>query len=413
MDLRDTLLLLLASAVALVFAHGVWRAYFGQPKLKMKLDSQFQNSLPMVEGDELALLKAELPNGGARIVALAGESDMAQLNDLTSSAPSKSEAIEAATNLQPLQEAVLTTEDNKRLSPADKLLNKNGEQGATNHLNSLHSIKGALVGDTRLVTDSSSLDRETPGRDESSIAKVSSGEARKASKTQSDLGTAERLSESEEGDSANEQLIDSPSSESVGLTSPTKKIDLAHSDESPRQTSMFQEAAPISSTLTEPLPDSVSERKSAPAEQAKKSLARIRKRVPVVVHLHGEISIKQAANILSSAGWSEDPSGLFHFFSQQGERCFTLVNLVEPGVFDLDHPEQLIPGVSLILALDDVSDPAWAYRVMLHEAAKLAEISQAVMADGRRQPLTLESIEFIAEELEGLRTGNRRARVSA
>ena len=50
---------------------------------------------------------------------------------------------------------------------------------------------------------------------------------------------------------------------------------------------------------------------------------------------------------------------------------------------------------------------------MLHEAAKLAEISQAVMADGRRQPLTLESIEFIAEELEGLRTGNRRARVSA
>ena len=128
MDLRDTLLLLLASAVALIFAHGVWRAYFGQPKLKMKLDSQFQNSLPVVEGDELALLRAELPNGGARIVALAGESDMAQLNDLTVSAPSKSEAIETATNLQPLQEAVLTTEDKKRLRPADKLLNRNGNK---------------------------------------------------------------------------------------------------------------------------------------------------------------------------------------------------------------------------------------------------------------------------------------------
>ncbi|MEK9588201.1 MAG: hypothetical protein VW349_07160, partial [Gammaproteobacteria bacterium] len=68
MELRDALLLVLASAVALVFAHGVWRAYFGQPKLKMKLDRQFQNSAPIIEGDELAMLKAELPNGGARVV---------------------------------------------------------------------------------------------------------------------------------------------------------------------------------------------------------------------------------------------------------------------------------------------------------------------------------------------------------
>ena len=127
--------------------------------------------------------------------------------------------------------------------------------------------------------------------------------------------------------------------------------------------------------------------------QTQQRRARTRKRPPVVVHLHGKLSIKQAANILSSSGWSVDPSGLFHFFSQQGERCFTLVNLVEPGVFDFDDPERVIPGVSLILAINDVSDPAWAYRVMLREAAKLADINQALMTDGRRQPLTLESIE--------------------
>ena len=68
MDLRDSLLLILASAVALVFAHGVWRTYFGQPKLKIKLDKQFCNSSPMAEEDELSMLKAELPNGGARVV---------------------------------------------------------------------------------------------------------------------------------------------------------------------------------------------------------------------------------------------------------------------------------------------------------------------------------------------------------
>jgi hypothetical protein len=51
--------------------------------------------------------------------------------------------------------------------------------------------------------------------------------------------------------------------------------------------------------------------------------------------------------------------------------------------------------------------------VMLREAAKLAEINQALMTDGRRQPLTLESIEAMAEELAGLSAGKRRARASA
>ena len=416
MELRDALLLVLASAVALVFAHGVWRAYFGQPKLKMKLDRQFQNSAPIIEGDELAMLKAELPNGGARVVTSPSAAGEGHLHGPTTRPATKSEANESRTMSDPLRKEVRPSEDYQPISPADTGLNTTAQQDASNHVNSLAP------------------------RQEVSGSEVGLGERNKASETPVELSAAEQLPKASESSPVSEPLIADSSPETVNHNRLSGESDQIHSGSSPQQTSMFEEPSPTSKTEGTAPSTRVSRRKSGRQSEAASSTspkdlrransdqsvgnssgtrqtqqrrAVARQRPPVVVHLHGKLSIKQAANTLSSSGWSADPSGLFHFFSQHGERCFTLVNLVEPGVFDFDDPERVIPGVSLILAINDVSDPAWAYRVMLREAAKLAEINQALMTDGRRQPLTLESIEAMAEELAGLSAGKRRARASA
>ena len=421
MELRDALLLVLASAVALVFAHGVWRAYFGQPKLKMKLDRQFQNSAPIIEGDELAMLKAELPNGGARVITSSSAAGGDHLHEPTTRVATKSEANESRTISDPLRKEVRLSEDHQPLSPADTGLKPSAQQEAKDHDNSLSSRQEVSVSEV--------------GLGEGAL-----GEETKASETLVDLSAAAQLPEANESSPVSEPLIADSSPETVNHNRLSGESDQIHSGSSPQQTSMFEEAAPISQAVGTPPSTRVSRRKSGGQSEAASSTspkdlrradldqsvdsssatrqtqqrrAVARQRPPVVVHLHGNLSIKQAANILSSSGWSVDPSGLFHFFSQHGERCFTLVNLVEPGVFDFDDPERVIPGVSLILAINDVSDPAWAYRVMLREAAKLAEINQALMTDGRRQPLTLESIEAMAEELAGLSAGKRRARASA
>lgn len=407
---------MLASAVALVFAHGVWRAYFGQPKLKMKLDRQFQNSAPIIEGDELAMLKAELPNGGARVVTTPSTAGEGHLHEPTTSVATKSEANESRTMSDLLRKEVRPSEDHQPLSPADTVLNPSAQQDASDHVNSLSS------------------------RQEVSVGEVDLGEGTKASETHVELSAAEQLLGANESNPVSKPLIADSSPETANHTRLSGESDQIHSGSSPEQTSMFEEPSPTSKTEGTAPSTRVSRRKSGRQSEAASSTspkdlrradsdqsvgnssgtrqtqqrrAVARKRPPVVVHLHGKLSIKQAANTLSSSGWSADPSGLFHFFSQHGERCFTLVNLVEPGVFDFDDPERVIPGVSLILAINDVSDPAWAYRVMLREAAKLAEINQALMTDGRRQPLTLESIEAMAEELAGLSAGKRRARASA
>ncbi|MCZ6501960.1 MAG: cell division protein ZipA [Gammaproteobacteria bacterium] len=69
-NLRDWLLILGPVFISVVLIHGYWRMRRGQGELKMKLDKSFL-SAPGEDPslDELSLLKAELPNGGARIAS--------------------------------------------------------------------------------------------------------------------------------------------------------------------------------------------------------------------------------------------------------------------------------------------------------------------------------------------------------
>jgi len=69
LDLRDWLLIVGPLVIAGVLVHGYWKMRRGTPKLKMSLDKGFQSEKGQAAAvDDLALLRAELPSGGARIV---------------------------------------------------------------------------------------------------------------------------------------------------------------------------------------------------------------------------------------------------------------------------------------------------------------------------------------------------------
>ena len=71
-DLRQWLLILGPVFIVVVLLHGYWRMRNSRNNLKMALDKNFL-SQPGDEGkvDDLSLFKAELPNGGARIIKTA------------------------------------------------------------------------------------------------------------------------------------------------------------------------------------------------------------------------------------------------------------------------------------------------------------------------------------------------------
>ncbi len=69
--LRDWLLIFGPLLIIGILLHGYWRMQVSRNSLKMKLDKSFVSDLKESgdETDELALLRAELPNGGARVLS--------------------------------------------------------------------------------------------------------------------------------------------------------------------------------------------------------------------------------------------------------------------------------------------------------------------------------------------------------
>ncbi len=474
MDLRDALLLILASAVALVFAHGVWRAYFGQPKLKIKLDKQFHNSFPMAEEDELSMLKAELPNGGARVVrTLSQDAVVRQHQGRTlvspqidprfqptaamaapspasgSDAPSSSNARDderlrvqqAQTHAPDRSEKLSDGTEFRRSTSADASSLSSEELPSQSSEGSTLKVEHpALIGEEPTSSLMMNSSGQVPTLNQvvgSARPVVSEGDAQ--APDQYPMSSTVEPDAKISASAYEHQGLALTSDASDRSSSGTSAESLPHSahDRQPKltQTTMFDEqqgaldrgkgtletteprSAPSAQSIrssedpqpsAEPLNEGHAQENKKPRKPAQRKA-----RPPVVVHLIGKMSLDRLASVINNVGWSVDPVGVFHFYSPEGERCFTLTNLVEPGVFDFEEPSISLPGVSLILSLNEVSDPVWAYRILLREAAKLADVGQALMTDGRRQPLTLESIEAMTRELASLRPSRRRVRASA
>jgi len=460
--------------VALVFAHGVWRAYFGQPKLKIKLDKQFRNCSPMAEEDELSMLKAELPNGGARVVrTLSQDAVVRQHQSRTlvspqieprlrptaamaapssasgSDAPLSSNARDderlrgqhAQTHAPDRSEKLSDGTEFRRSTSADpSSLSSEALPSQPSEESNLKVEHPAWIGEEPASNSMRNLSGQVPTLNQvvgSAQPVVSEGDAQATDQDRM-LSTVEPdLRDSASADECQGSALTSDASDRSSSEPSAESLSQSAHDRQPKltQTTMFDEqqgvldrgkgkletieprsasSAQSIRSSEEPQPSAESPNEGDAQENKKPRKPAQRKgRPPVVVHLIGKMSLDRLASVINNVGWSVDPVGVFHFYSPEGERCFTLTNLVEPGVFDFEEPSISLPGVSLILSLNEVSDPVWAYRILLREAAKLADVGQALMTDGRRQPLTLESIEAMTRELASLRPSRRRVRASA
>lgn len=94
-DLRQWLLILGPLFIAGVLVHGYFRMRAGQNEIRMKLDKNFI-SQPGEKGgvDDLSLLKAELPNGGARVIGSDGLYDDALADESDEAVPMLMESVE-------------------------------------------------------------------------------------------------------------------------------------------------------------------------------------------------------------------------------------------------------------------------------------------------------------------------------
>ncbi|MEJ2762277.1 MAG: cell division protein ZipA, partial [Gammaproteobacteria bacterium] len=107
---------------------------------------------------------------------------------------------------------------------------------------------------------------------------------------------------------------------------------------------------------------------------------------------------------LREAGLVFGEMGIFHHYGppglRRGQPLFHLVNMVEPGNFDLDQMHTFTtPGLSLFLQLPSPMNAEVVLDLMLETARRLAVRLGGEVATHDRQPLTEEYVSGLREQI--------------
>lgn len=84
----------------------------------------------------------------------------------------------------------------------------------------------------------------------------------------------------------------------------------------------------------------------------------------------------------------------------QGPVLFSMANMVQPGIFDIDNMEQFTTtGVSLFMTLPHAQGNMETFNKMLNAAAKIAEEFNGQVLDGNRSTLTKQSTQLYVQRI--------------
>jgi len=105
-----------------------------------------------------------------------------------------------------------------------------------------------------------------------------------------------------------------------------------------------------------------------------------------------ELEGAQLLPLLLTLGFKFGEMDIFHRHASSaghGDVLFSLANMVQPGIFDIDNMEQFsTTGVSLFMQLPHTQGNLETFNIMLNAAAKIAEEFDGQVLDGKRNILT-------------------------
>lgn len=117
-----------------------------------------------------------------------------------------------------------------------------------------------------------------------------------------------------------------------------------------------------------------------------------------VVSVHrsdlGYVPGEQLHQALEACGLQFGAHDVYHRYSPQGDRVFSVTSMVKPGFLIPEEKDQLrTPGVSLYLQLPGAMGGEAAFDDLMTTAQTLSEHLDATLLDRNRQPLAIEMTE--------------------
>lgn len=178
-------------------------------------------------------------------------------------------------------------------------------------------------------------------------------------------------------------------------------LDLDAEDTAPRMGSfgidIDENAQPEPAVETTPIAESTSEQ-AKPVVDPMDVLI-----LNVVGEDGGELDGATLLPVLLTLGFKFGDMNIFHRHvdpAGQGAVLFSLANMVNPGVFDIDNMEQFTTtGVSLFMTLPHDSGNMETFNKMLNAAAKIAEEFNGQVLDGDRSTLTKQSTQLYVQRI--------------
>ncbi|MCB1754892.1 MAG: hypothetical protein KDJ38_05195 [Gammaproteobacteria bacterium] len=103
--------------------------------------------------------------------------------------------------------------------------------------------------------------------------------------------------------------------------------------------------------------------------------------------------------VFSQRGYEFGDMGLFHS-RYKGRTIFSIVNMVEPGSFELETIDSLqTPGITLFLQLPGPIAADVLFEVLVSEASDIARALGATVRDSQRSTLTKQTIQHLRESI--------------
>ncbi len=103
--------------------------------------------------------------------------------------------------------------------------------------------------------------------------------------------------------------------------------------------------------------------------------------------------------VFTQRGYEHGDMGIFHS-RYKGRTIFSIVNMVEPGSFELDTIDSLqTPGVTLFLQLPGPIAADVLFEVLVSEAGDIARALGGTVRDSQRSTLTKQTIQHLRESI--------------
>ena len=349
-DLRQWLLILGPVFIAGVLVHGYLRMRVSQNDIRMKLDKNYlsQSGEEGKSVDDLSLLKAELPNGGARLRG--GEAFSGR--EAGEEVPVLMESVDVPSS------SAMETHVRESLRVENPPIEKKGS-----------ASEGSIpIAEGSIPTDNTSA----------------------ISKSASSLSTG-ALSASPLSASRDDDFIKPATSISADPSA-------AHGRGMSESTAATHQIGAGDGHIAAP--------KAPPArkpeeEKAEATAPKPEKFVVInVLALDQPFEGQPLIDILHAAGMAFGEMNIFHKLSVEGEPEFSLASAVEPGVFDMAGIKGFsTPGVTIFMRVHELAEPLAVLDDLLGVAEAIAQELHGEIRDETRSVMTPQTIDHCRQSI--------------